>query len=125
MKKSPRPVMQTPTVMTPAIRIPQPDGSILFRAGKPTVVEAIVMTPTERIPQADGSILYRAGKPMVLDDLIGAREAAKILGMSPRWVGSECALGHFKTAQKPGLQPTSHWKISRAEVFERLKNQPE
>jgi hypothetical protein len=125
MKKLSRPVMQTPTVRTPTIRIPQPDGGILFRAGKPTVVEAIVMTPTVRTRQPDGSILYRAGQPVAVEDLIGASEAAKILGMSRRWVETECILGHFKTARKPGLQPRSRWKIARSEVFERLQNKPE
>jgi hypothetical protein len=77
------------------------------------------------VPQPDGSILVKPGKPVVAEAEIGTREAARMLGMSRRWVETECELGRFKTAHKPGTQPKSMWKIARAEVLDRRENQPD
>jgi hypothetical protein len=83
-----------------------------------------VTIPVLQIPQPDGSILVKAGKPVVVEASISTREAARLLGMSPRWVMKECDLGRFKTAYKPGRQPTSQWRLLRTEVLARKKAEP-
>jgi hypothetical protein len=83
-----------------------------------------VVIPAVSIPQPDGSLVIRPGKPAILADRVGTREAARILGMSPRWVELECYLGRFTTARKPGLMPKSRWSIARAEILAR-KAKPE
>jgi hypothetical protein len=90
------PLFSVPTVIVPAIRIPQPDGSILFKAGKPVVVE----------------------------EQIGTAEAARLLGMSQRWVITECILGRFKTAYQPSGRVHGNWKIARTEVLARITAPP-
>lgn len=82
-----------------------------------------VVVPAIRVPQADGSILFRAGKPEVVEPVISTAEAAKILQLSQRHIEHQCAVGLFKTAYKPGGQPRSKWLIARAEVLAR-KNAP-
>ena len=82
--------------------------------------------PAERIAQADGSILIRAGKAVVVaEDVVGTSEAARILGMSRRWVDNECDIGHFKTAHKLGVTPRAQWRIDRAEVLARKRIKPD
>ncbi len=88
------PLFQPPQVIIPAIRIPQPDGSILFKAGKPVVMEA------------DMSV----------------SEAARFLGLSARTIEYQCSVGQFRTAYKPGGRPRSHWRIFRSEVLSRKLN---
>ena len=90
-------VFETPAVHIPAIRLPMPDGSILFKPGKLEVVESVIDTA----------------------------EAARLLGLSQRHVEHQCSVGHFKTAYKPGGQPKSKWKIARAEVMARRSSAPE
>ncbi len=86
-------------------------------------MQLTVTTPTIKIPQPDGSILVRAGKPQILDVDMSVSEAARVLGLSVRHVESQCSLGLFRTAYKPGGLPKSRWKISRAEVLAR-RNPP-
>ena len=83
-----------------------------------------VTIPVLKIPQPDGSVLFKAGKPMVVESVIGTREAARLLGVPQRWVITECDLGRFKTAHKPGTRPKCIWKISRAEVLARKSLEP-
>ena len=82
-----------------------------------------VIIPSVKVFQSDGSVLFKAGKPVVIEAQIGTAEAARIMGMSRRWVIAECEAGKFKTSYRPGLKPRGWWKISRAEVLARLKNQ--
>jgi hypothetical protein len=91
------PLFRPPTVVIPAIKIPQPDGSILFKAGKPILVE----------------------------EMIGTAEAARLLGASRRWVETECSLGRFTSAHKIGVTTQSRWKLSRTEVLARQQRPPE
>ena len=84
---------------------------------KSTVPE--VYHPWVKTPQPDGSIIFRAGKAQILEKLVGTNEASRISGMSMRWVQNECDLGRFTTARKTGLKARSHWKIERAEVLAR------
>ena len=84
-----------------------------------------IFCPAVRIPQPNGDILYRPGKPVILDQMIGTSEASKLLGMSHRWVVRECCEGRFKTAFKPSMLARARWKIARTEVLERLRNIPE
>jgi hypothetical protein len=79
-----------------------------------------VFTPTECIPQPDGSVLVRPGRPVVLDDTVGTAEAARILGVSQRWVAWQCELREFRSAYKPGGRLFSNWRLARKEVFARL-----
>jgi hypothetical protein len=90
------PIFEMPTVVIPAIRVPQPDGSILIRAGKPYIAE----------PE------------------MGISEAAKVLGLSARYLEYQCSIGVWKSARKPGGMPRSRWRISRAEVLQRAQAQP-
>ena len=78
-----------------------------------------VVIPTVRVPQPDGSILMRAGKPVVIEDEIGTTEAARLLGLSQRTIELQCEDGSFKSAFKPGGKPGSKWRLSRAEVMAR------
>jgi hypothetical protein len=83
-----------------------------------------VVIPAIRIPQPDGSVLFRPGKPVIIEPMIGTTEASRLLGMSRRWVEAQCDLGRFATAHKPGQQPKSRWKISRSEVLDRRQILP-
>jgi hypothetical protein len=83
-----------------------------------------VFFPSVKVPQSDGSVLFKAGKPFVAQAEIGTREAAWILGKFRRWVENECELGRFKTARKPGTQPTGWWRIERSEVLARREMEP-
>ena len=91
---------------------------------RPAAIPEVII-PAIRVPQSDGSVLFKAGKPVVVEAQIGTAEAARIMGMSRRWVIAECESGNFKTAHRPGLKASAWWKISRAEVLARLKNLPE
>jgi hypothetical protein len=103
----------------------QPKASSIQQTELPLFTPPEVMIPAIRIPQPDGSLLIKPGKPVVLEEHISTVEAAKILGMSQRWVLTECETGAFKTAFKPGKKPTSRWKISRSEVMSRLESNPD
>ena len=83
-----------------------------------------VIIPSVKVFQPDGSVLFKAGKPVVIGAQIGTAETARLMGMSRRWVIAECESGNFKTAHRPGLKARSWWKIARAEVLARLMNQP-
>src|ERR1017187_4945018 len=83
-----------------------------------------VIIPSVKVFQSDGSVLFKDGKPVVIEAQIGTAEAAKLLGMSRRWVIAECESGNFKTAFRPGLKARSWWKIACAEVLARLMSQP-
>ncbi len=83
-----------------------------------------VFIPTIRVPQPNGDILIRAGKPVVLEAMVGTSEAARILGMSVSWVETECREGRFTTAHKPGALSKSIWKVSRTEVLARRDANP-
>ena len=93
------------------------------KAKRPTIEPPRVIVPTVNVRQADGSILSKAGKPILLEDELGTHEAARLLGMSSRWVQTQCELGTFKTAHKPGLKDRSRWRITRSEVIARTQSQ--
>jgi hypothetical protein len=95
---------------------PVANGHPEFAFTVPTVV-----VPAVRIPQPDGSILFKAGKPMVVEAEISTHEAAKLLGLSQRHIEHQCAIGLFKTAYKPGGRPGSYWRIARSEVEARRR----
>ncbi len=94
------------------------------KAKRLTIDPPRVVIPTVTVRQVDGSILSKAGKPIILEDELGISEAARLLGMSCRWVQTQCELGNFKTAHKPGLKDRSQWRIARSEVIARAKSQP-
>jgi len=78
-----------------------------------------VIIPVIRIPQPDGSILFKAGKPTILENEIGTVEAARLLGLSQRSIELQCEDGSFKSAFKPGGKPGSKWRLARSEVLAR------
>lgn len=78
-----------------------------------------IVIPFTKIPQPNGDILIRPGKPVVVEEMIGTSEAARLLGMSRRWVETECSEGRFRTAHKPGTKTKARWKVARSEVMER------
>ncbi|MCX6928201.1 MAG: helix-turn-helix domain-containing protein, partial [Verrucomicrobia bacterium] len=82
-----------------------------------------VRTTTVKEVQADGSILIKPGKVVVVEDYVGTGEVARILGVSQRWVESECESGRFRTAFKPGLHSSSWWKVARSEIMARLERE--
>jgi hypothetical protein len=84
-----------------------------------------VTIPTISIPQPDGAVLIRPGKPTILEDRVRTDEAARILGMSQRWVEAECITGKFRTARKVSMTQKGRWTIYRSEVFSRLDNMPD
>jgi hypothetical protein len=61
--------------------------------GVETAPVPTVQTPWLKLPQPDGSIVLRPGKPLVLGEEIGSAEAARILGLSQRRVQSLCEEG--------------------------------
>lgn len=75
--------------------------------------------PAIRLPQSDGSVLFKPGRGQVLDPEVSTAEAARLLGLSQRHIEFQCAAGDFKTAYKPGGRPRSKWRIRRAEVLAR------
>jgi hypothetical protein len=79
-----------------------------------------LVVPIVHIRQPDGSILSRPGKAIIIEDMVGVSEAARILGMSCRWVQSQCTEGNFTTARKVGFKLRSRWKIGRTEILDRL-----
>jgi len=48
--------------------------------------------------------------------------AARLLGLSCRYVAYLCERGYFKTAHKPGFGRNAHWKINRFEIIKRKYN---
>jgi hypothetical protein len=81
--------------------------------------EVQVHIPVVSVRQPDGSLLLRPGKPVIVEDEISVTEAARLLGMSTRWVNNQCSLGRFKSAYQPGARPKAAWRLSRAEVLAR------
>lgn len=82
-------------------------------------VAPTMMIPALRIPQPNGDILIRAGKPVVVGDEIGTVEAARLLGIRPRTVQKLFDDGSFDTAFKPGQKRNSQWRVSRSEILAR------
>lgn len=88
---------------------------------RPAVFTAPAMViPAIRVAQPDGSVLIKPGRPMVVSDLISTASAARLLGISDRRVQYLCQIGNFKTASKPGGTVKSNWRIARHEVESRL-----
>jgi hypothetical protein len=82
--------------------------------------EVPITVPVLKVPQPDGSILIRAGKPDLLQaDDISVAEAAAILQLSVRHIEAQCSVGQFPGAYKPGGLPKSRWRIPRAQVLAR------
>jgi hypothetical protein len=79
-----------------------------------------MMIPAIKIPQPDGSVMIKAGRPIEVGGNISTLEASKILGISDRRVQYLCQIGNFETAFKPGGTPRSNWRISRTEVLARI-----
>lgn len=77
-----------------------------------------VFTPTLSVRQPDGSVLFRAGKPQVVEPELGTIAAGKLLGLSPRRILEMCYQGDFPGANQPG-GPNGRWRIPRAEVMKR------
>lgn len=100
------------------------DGTTTKVTAQLNLFEVQVHVPVVRVPQPDGSVLLKPGKPVIVEEEISVREAAKILGMSARWVVNECSLGRFKSAYQPGARPGTGWRIQRSEVLSRRQGAP-
>lgn len=96
----------------------------MINSSKTRMAVPQVYVPAVKVVQLDGSILVKAGKPVVVEELIGTGEAARILGISQRWVETQCSEGRFTTAHKPGQQPNSRWRLARSEVVARKEMEP-
>lgn len=55
-----------------------------------------IMTSWVRIPQPNGDVLLRPGKPVATEEEISTLEASRILGVSPRTVRYYCERGVIK-----------------------------
>lgn len=80
-----------------------------------------VMFPTVRVPQPDGSVLFRPGRPVETPDVIDTDETARLLGISADYVAHLCADGCFPGAYKPSGKPKGKWLIPRHLVLARLQ----
>ena len=74
-------------------------------------------TPTIRVPQPDGSLLVKPGRPVPLEDYIGVAEIGELFGMSKRWAQAQCEVGRFRSAWKPGGHIKSQWRVARRKVL--------
>jgi hypothetical protein len=72
-----------------------------------------------KVQQPDGTVMIKPGRPIILEEEISTHEAARIMGLSQRHIETQCAEGEFRTAYKPGGRPRSKWRITRAEVLAR------
>lgn len=79
-----------------------------------------VVTPTVRVPQPDGSILFKAGKPQVVEDEVDTHTFAKEVGMSQRNVQYLCYIGQIKS-RRMSHRPRSKHLIPVSEI-ERYRN---
>jgi len=79
-----------------------------------------VFTPTVRVPQPDGSILFRAGKPQVVEDEVDSKTFARETGMSRSHVNYLCHIGEIK-ARHMTTRPRSKYLIPVSEI-ERFRN---
>jgi len=86
----------------------------------PELFDAVVYTPTIKVRQPDGSLLVRAGTPVVLggDDEINSAEAARILGCEVDWVGKLCDRGTLvENTDWRRIGVRGNYKIKRASVL--------
>lgn len=85
--------------------------------------EPLVHYPVVKVPQPDGSVLIRAGKPVVLqgEDEISTSEAARILGCQPDWVSRMCDRGDLIEGRDwRRIGTRGNYRIKRSSVI-RLK----
>ncbi len=73
--------------------------------------------PAIVVPQGNGDLLVRAGKPVVEGETIGTRRAAKILGLSQRQVQTMCINGTLES-RRPGAA-NGNYRIPLRAVLER------
>lgn len=77
--------------------------------------------PAIRIPQPNGGVLVKAGQPVIKSgqDEVGTAQFAKLVGLSQRQVQTLVDQGHIK-ARRPG-HPRGKFLIPVAELTKRLK----
>lgn len=88
--------------------------------------EPVIHVPAIRIPQPDGSLVIRAGKPEVLkgDDEISTAAFAAQTGISERYTLTLIEQGLIE-ARPLSPKPNSRWRIPRSEVARYLKLEKE
>ncbi len=77
--------------------------------------EPVVSFPTVRIPQPDGSVLLRPGKPVVVGREITTREFAERTGISQEYAAQLCGEGIIRSRRK-SPKKTSMFLIPLEEV---------
>jgi hypothetical protein len=73
-------------------------------------------TPTLRIPQADGSMLLKAGKPVLMGDEISVSEFARRTGNSVSTIEREINEGRITEVRRKTTRPKSPFLIKVAEL---------
>ena len=79
-----------------------------------------IFIPTIRIPQPDGSLLIRAGKPVLVEPEMGTMEFSRLTHISREYVIELIQEGRI-TARRMSPKERSHYLIPRSEA-ERFRN---
>lgn len=96
--------------------------------GKPQPAERETRyhVPVVRIPQPDGSILIRPGKPVLLGPVepeVRVREFSRLVGLSVRRVQYLCETGEIK-CRRFSKRPGAWYWIPLSEVDRYLSDEP-
>lgn len=93
---------------------------------RPTTFEPVIHIPAIKVAQPDGSIVVRPGKPEVLkgEDEISPRDFAEATSLSHRRVLTLIDEGHIK-ARPMSPAPNARWRIPRSELARYLKLEKE
>lgn len=82
-----------------------------------------VHVPIVKVPQPDGSVLVKAGKPQILENEIGTAEFARMTGMSQSYVELLCNEGKLQW-RRMTPKAKSKFLIPASEVTRYLGSNP-
>lgn len=74
----------------------------------------LVIFSSVTIPQPDGSVLVRPGKPQIVGEETDVKRAARLIGLSVRRVQAMCESGEIKCRQPSG--PKGKYLIPLSEI---------
>ncbi len=84
----------------------------------------VLSTPWVKVPQPNGEILMRPGKPVSIPEEIGTREASQILGVAQRTLQGYCDSGVLREGidwwqlpPRPGSNKGGKIRIKRASIL--------